>query len=869
MTKVKHILFSMLVPLIMVGLVLIIAYVFCGVGITSNDCFEQYIPFFSAYYDILTEGKSIFYSQTGALGYDFWSVFSYYLVCPLNLIILLFGKSRIVYAVELLILLKIAFSGGTFAAFLKNRFPKVKDNRIVLFSTLYALSGFVAGYAWNVMWMDGIVLFPLVIMGMDILMRDEKPQWFWYTIFLSVLIVCCYFMGYMSCVFIFLYFFTYRFRSFKDFLLKLLRIGLSSILAIGLSAIILVPAFWGLQSTYISGEAMPDAGLYGSFVNSFKTFMLAVPLNAINFDRENANLFITCFGLLLAFVYFTSGSVKVSDKIRKFLLLGILLFSFNFKPLNYIWHGMHEQSGIPNRFSYMVIFVMLTMGFEVCTKKKKAIRRRSMFIAWGILTLGCLVMALFDRTLIINAVLTSVLALSYVFILGFGKGKLKFNFIRVFAFAEVFFTFCMSIFMSCGTLLGDYGYYVDDFEQIRQSKDGAFYREKIDETYNDKEEYFESTISRTPMAELSVEAIKEYCGYMKNIGHLSIVNEGTYYGLNVPSLFNTFHNYNLTKLYYSIGADGGTNNAMYFGENPFMDMLLGIRYYYARYYDVYSGAYEYVRTVGNVGVYENKYSLSVGYAVPDEFLQADISEHKNPFIAMNLMSNGIAGCDIYKENVFDFVSEDKEDRTFVFECKVQNDGEFLLQPCSNETEKIIVKTDDEIKYTGDRSNTIISIGQVKKGQTVTLYLTHKDNDKAKDANVIVYSATVDWNKFEKVYKVLSSQQMEIREYGDSYIKGSINLENDSKVLITVPYAEGWKVSVDGKVTECDRYQNLFYVLDLTKGNHEISFEYATPGFKEGAFISLVSLGAFAISLTLTIILSHRKNQKKKNQLYEN
>ena len=359
------------------------------------------------------------------------------------------------------------------------------------------------------------------------------------------------------------------------------------------------------------------------------------------------------------------------------------------------------------------------------------------------------------------------------------------------------------------------------------------------------------------------------CGYMKNIGHLSVVNEGTYYGLNVPSLFNTFHNYNLTEFYYSTGADGGTNNVMYFGENPFMDMLLGIKYYYVRYYDVYSGAYEYVRTVGNVDVYENKYSLSVGYAVSDEFINADISEDKNPFNVMNIMSNSLAGYEIYKENVFSFVSEDEEDRTVVFECKVQHDGEFLLQPCTKETEQIIIKSDDEIKYTGDRSDNVISIGQVKKGQTVTLYLTHKDSEAAKDANVVVYSATVDWNAFAKVYDTVSTEQMEIREFSDSYIKGSITLENDSKVLVTVPYAEGWTVRVDGMVTECDRYQDLFYVLDLTKGNHEIVFEYATPGFKEGAVISLVSLGLFVISLTVTLVISYRKNQVKRNQLRGN
>lgn len=80
------------------------------------------------------------------------------------------------------------------------------------FSVIYALNGFVAGYMWNIMWMDGIMLFPLVIMGLDILMREENPKWYWYTLFLAMLIINSYFIGYISCIFIFLYFFTYDLR---------------------------------------------------------------------------------------------------------------------------------------------------------------------------------------------------------------------------------------------------------------------------------------------------------------------------------------------------------------------------------------------------------------------------------------------------------------------------------------------------------------------------------------------------------------------------------------------------------------------------------------------------------------------------------
>lgn len=36
-----------------------------------------------------------------------------------------------------------------------------------LFSTAYALSGFVAAYSWDVMWMDVVAVAPLAIVGLE------------------------------------------------------------------------------------------------------------------------------------------------------------------------------------------------------------------------------------------------------------------------------------------------------------------------------------------------------------------------------------------------------------------------------------------------------------------------------------------------------------------------------------------------------------------------------------------------------------------------------------------------------------------------------------------------------------------------------
>ena len=281
MKKTRHIWISILVPLVMVGLVSLIAYLLCGVVLTSNDCYEQYIPFFGAYYDVLTEGKSIFHSLTGSMGYDFWAVFSYYLVSPLNLIIVFFDKEHLIYVVNILIIIKVALCGGSFAAFIKRRYTNAQTGKIVLFATMYALSGYTVGYLWNIMWLDCLVLFPLVIMGLDMLMRVNSPVWYAYTAFLALTIVCCYFMGYMICIFIFIYFFTYKFRNIKDFLLKFLRIGLASILAIALSAVIILPAYEALQSSIVSTEITPGWEFYGSYVDSFKTVLVGFPQHGI------------------------------------------------------------------------------------------------------------------------------------------------------------------------------------------------------------------------------------------------------------------------------------------------------------------------------------------------------------------------------------------------------------------------------------------------------------------------------------------------------------------------------------------------------------------------------------------------------------
>lgn len=863
MKRKDTILLSFLVPFAIVGLILLVAGLMCGVGYTSNDCYEQYLPFFNAYYDILKGHKSMFYSMTGSMGYDFYAVFSYYLVSPLNLIMLVFPKEWIIYVVNVLIVLKIAFSGGTFSVLLLHRYPDAPKSRIVLFSAIYALNGFVAGYFWNVMWMDGILLFPLVIFGLDLLMRDERPVWYWYTLFLAALLIISYFMGYMSCIFILLYFFTYEFKGVKDFLKKFLRIGLASLLAIALSAVILVPSFFGVQSTYISGEVLPDMSFYGNYAQSLATVFVGVSPIGIEFDRQYANLFMTTLVLLLAFMFFVSGRVKVSRKIRQFALLFILIFSFNFKPLNFLWHGLHEQTGIPNRFSFMVIFLMLLMGFEVACQKRKDVPIKTVWIALGIYGVCAAVICFFNREVIIMGALSFGMCLVYALFLLIRRRKLRSVLVSVFAYAEIAGTFIYALFTCSGSLTGNYGYYINDFRRINSSKEAGVYREKLDEVYNEDEVYFENVMDYPPLSEITVDWVKDSVSLMRNVGHQSIVNEATVYGLNSLTLFNTFNNYAQTEFYCDSGNAGGTNNVMYFGDNPLMDMLLGVRYSYIRYADTAGSSYKHASRVGNVDIYENMYALSVGYAVEDEFLDAEWGKTSD-FENLNIIAKSLVQRNMYDRVRFTLADDSDEtlgEKTFSY--TVPCDGEFVIQPDINEMAFYEVYVNDVLCFKSQRNSCLFELGMLSKGDVVTLHATLKNTA---DTYGSVFGAFVDMSVVKEAYDKLSAEQLTVTEYSDDYICGRISLKNDSKVLITVPQSKGWSITVDGSEYEPELYRNLFYVLDLSAGEHTVMMRYMTPGFMYGVYISLGALAVFAAALVVTLVRRHKKTEDTQKEL---
>ena len=138
------------------------------------------------------------YSWDVGMGVNFAALYAYYLASPFNWLLILCPKAYIIEFMSYMIVLKIGLSGLSFAWYLKKH-CRSNSVGVGFFGIFYALSGYMAAYSWNIMWLDCIILFPLIVMGLERLVKKERG--FLYCITLGLSILSNYYISIMTCIF--------------------------------------------------------------------------------------------------------------------------------------------------------------------------------------------------------------------------------------------------------------------------------------------------------------------------------------------------------------------------------------------------------------------------------------------------------------------------------------------------------------------------------------------------------------------------------------------------------------------------------------------------------------------------------------------
>lgn len=337
---------------------------FGGKSIISMDGFSQYYPMLMNMTEAVKNGE-VFYSFSGALGFNLWAQNAYYTNSPLWLLVYLVPHSLQAIAIDLLVILKFALSGLFFAFYLtKTGKEKNIKKRFFLYTALsvsYALSQYMLAFINQLMWTDVIMLLPLVILGLHGLWEKNRISLYVITLFLSIW--SCFYISYMVCIFLCLYFIYLAFRE-KHKWTYIIRKGVlftfSSLVAGGMAAVVLLPTVKALSLTLAS-----DMGFEDSFQMKYTLLELLrqlLPLQKVSLEYGAPNLYCSVFAVALTAVFFFLKKIPKRERIVSFIFLFFMFFSMSVNLGEFVWHGFHFPNQLPARQSFLLIFLILTLA---------------------------------------------------------------------------------------------------------------------------------------------------------------------------------------------------------------------------------------------------------------------------------------------------------------------------------------------------------------------------------------------------------------------------------------------------------------------------------------------------------------------------
>ena len=157
-------------------------------SMACNDANIQYLDFFAYFKDVLAGRNDIGYTFSKELGGTNIGTFSYYLASPFNFLVIFFPKTELHVFFDFLISIKLGTAAVTCAFFFRHRFSeKLQPKYIVLLSVAYAFMQYNITQCSNIMWLDGVYMLPLILLGVYKLLAINNLRFLSITVGLAII----------------------------------------------------------------------------------------------------------------------------------------------------------------------------------------------------------------------------------------------------------------------------------------------------------------------------------------------------------------------------------------------------------------------------------------------------------------------------------------------------------------------------------------------------------------------------------------------------------------------------------------------------------------------------------------------------------
>lgn len=787
---------------------------------------DQYMSI-QHYFGSITGKNDIFYSWSCVLGGNALPQLAYYAFSPFNILFMFLGN-HMIFAAHAVAYSKITCASLTFCYCLRDYY---KDNSILmksLMSVCYSFMGYIIFYSWNTSWMDGVILLPILFVGIRKIICGKNALQ--YVLTLALALISNFYIGYMICITSVILYIASLLLYEKSFLNGLrksfITYALSSLFGGGLAAFLLIPTFLGLPETRKLSvlDAFKDMSITVNPMVMMSGFF-AGQQNDLGYNAPM--IFIGLLPFILVVLFFVCKKANNRKKMVYMALIITFMLSFENNFINRIWHGMSDNVCFNYRYSFVLSFILLIIAYDGYLLVINNSITTNEYIKTGvaILFLASLVLSISEAAdkVTVPAISMDVILVCIVIALfarGYHSNKIIAGFLTVLI---IYSSVVNSYYCLKGYVIRTYQSYGEMNALMKEAEakinDDSFYR----------------------------------------------MDKSVRYGRCDPHLFsfNGLSNYssteNVEKLEF-IRRLGASHIWMWGRYNTNMsaslESLLGLKYIITD--AANSKDYSQIGKINDLSILKNNYALPIVFPAESVISVGD----ENGFELQNMMWNSITAID---ENVFEQnrILELSPEEKHVLNVIINNEGSAYICIPNGSYSEVIVNSngiEKEIKYNEEYTDEkiIFYVGEYKEGDELTFTFSPTDeNNKINNLDDVTCYTEIK-HALKEHSETANSSELSIEEKKSSII--DINYTGPKRILASsIPYDKGWKAFDNGKEVKTYNNWDHFLAIELDDSNdHAVTLKFRPTGFHIGCIISILSL-AFVAAYEAALYLKRRRS----------
>lgn len=839
--KIKKNLILPLISFVAVGVMYLLYfalhdfYPFGGRSIAWCDLEQQYVPLLMELRGIILNGGSLLLGHGGA-GMNLLGVFLFFVSSPLSLLSLLVSNNQMIYFINILSVIKLAMCGASASFYFEKLFRNLPKSFNILLSIMYSFSGYAMMYYQNNMWLDMMILFPLLLWSMFRICHSGK--WGIYTILLSLAMFMNFYISYMLVIFILIAFGIMLFyccqkKQRGKVAVKFIAADICSAL---ITAIVWLPSMKQFTSSgrgesslllFQSGSFFEDAADKIALIMCTSVIVAAIALMIIY--RKN----------------FMHGKSAFFGVMTLVTLVGAFI-----SPANKIWHTGSYQA-YPLRYGFIIVL----LGLSVCAiimsdseKKSYTIKRKPVIICVASLMVFITMSAIgicYSKSFnsyvnslwvrgkdIAEAVIFGIVSAAVYFILLLSYKKRHIN--------QKLMTVLMSVvilgesFMSFSIYFGNIR--MDAMERFQQTADLSG---KIDDS-----EYYR------------VKSMKRYF-YSNMLEGLGFNSIGHYTSLTDRDFLFTAKQLGYSAYWLDISSNGGTLITDAFLNNKY---LIGVSNDMNELYEPYN--------IDDIfKIYKNTVvsdGAVISQTSPEKMYDFNSTERmkSTDFIAQWLYGaneNIVQTIEPYSYSNLTYSEENGKksfeisnigENSFInYSQYVNGEQELYFDLFSNYTtsltepyfEAVSIYVNGKLveeNYPNKRTSGIIDLGTFENQYVSVKISVHKDFS--------VDSYGLYMLDTEKAIDCIDSAQTAKITLDGNKIRITADIEEGGYVYIPFAYNNGYSAELNGEKAEISEVLGSFMAVKLESGQNELVLTFIPNGLLVGAIIGVVGIALFVL-----------------------